>query len=260
MNRAKIIFLGTGTAFNHDGRGSQSVLVEPPLGTPFLIDAGPTVMAVLMREGLDCEVIDRLFLTHLHGDHIAGFPFLLLHFVFLHRRTRPFEVYGPPGTRRRLEGLMRLCYGDVMDRQRFEVRYHELEVRETLGRGVGPGLELDLFPMKHHASSIGLRFRLSDVEAPDAFAPSIAVSGDTGWCDGLEALTRGTNLLILECSSLRSEVEVHLSLEEIRRGAGRLGSERIVLVHLTDEVAEALAIDPIPRVSAAHDGMLLTID
>jgi len=260
MNRLELTFLGTGTAFNHDGRGSQSVLVEPLVGTPFLIDAGPTLMGVLMREGLDCETIDRLFLTHLHGDHVAGFPFLLLHFVFLHRRTRPFDVFGPPGTKRILEGLTQLCYGDVIDRRQFEVHYHELEVRETEGQIAGPGLTVDVLPMKHHASSIGLRFHLAGGEASERSSRTIAVSGDTGWCNHLEPLARGSDVLILECTSRRSEVEGHLSLEEIRRNAGRLAAERIVLVHLTDEVAEALAIDPIPRVSAAHDGMLLAID
>jgi ribonuclease BN (tRNA processing enzyme) len=105
-----------------------------------------------------------------------------------------------------------------------------------------------------------LRFRLAGADSSEASSRTIGVSGDTGWCDRLERLARGSDVLILECTSRRAEAEVHLSLDEIRRNAGRLAAERIVLVHLTDEVAEALAIDPIPRVSAAHDGMLLAID
>jgi hypothetical protein len=51
----------------------------------------------------------------------------------------------------------------------------------------------------------------------------------------------------------------HVSLGEIRERAKRLGSCNVVLVHLPDEVAAALAADPIPRVSASYDGLLLDL-
>jgi ribonuclease BN (tRNA processing enzyme) len=84
----------------------------------------------------------------------------------------------------------------------------------------------------------------------------LAVSGDTGWCDNLERLGEGCDLLILECSSTRAESPTHLSLDEIRSGRERLGNGRIALVHLPDAVAQELAIDPVPLLFCAHDGMI----
>ena len=256
MQQPRITFLGTGTAFNHDGRGSQSLLVEAANTSPFLVDAGPTMMSAIMRERVDCRAIDRLFLTHLHGDHLAGWPFLLLHFVILHERRTPFDIYGPIGTRECLEGLSQLCYGELLEQRRFDLRFHDLDVATAEGLEAGAGLALDTLPVRHHPSSIGLRFRIDD--GVDAYL--VAVSGDTGWCDGLEQLAAGSDLLVLECTSVEPSVDVHVSLEEIRDGIDRLDARQVVLTHLTDEVAENLAIDPIPRVRAAYDGMVLTLN
>jgi ribonuclease BN (tRNA processing enzyme) len=240
-------FLGTGTAFNTDGRGSQAILVEPEGTSPFLVDAGPTCMQAMARYEIDWSGIDRLFLTHLHGDHTAGWPFLLLNMVFIAERSRPFHVYGPEGTREKLDGLAGLCYHDVLAKQDFEVVYHEFTVEEREGLD-GGGITFDILPMHHHDSSVALRFNLA--------GKRIAVSGDTGWCENLERLSLGSDLLILECTSLQRDMATHLSLEEIREGRERLGETQIVLVHLTDEIAEELSLDPIPGLVAAHDGMV----
>jgi ribonuclease BN (tRNA processing enzyme) len=249
MTAPRLQFLGTGTAFHEDGRGSQCILVHPAAGSPFLVDLGPTAMAGVMRYGVDSDPLERLFVTHLHGDHVAGWPFLLLHLNFIDRRQRPFDVHGPLGVRDCLEGLMALCYPDVVEDPKlgFEVRYHELPV------GAGEGLRagetsFDVLPMDHHPTSIGYCF--------DVDGTRVGISGDTRWCDDLERLARASDVLLLECSSVRPHPHAHVSLGELRSGIDRLGDCAVVLIHLTDEVAAALAADPIARVSASHDGLV----
>ena len=130
MARLRLRFLGTGNAFNTDGRGSQSLWVEPAGGEPFVVDAGPTALAAMARWKLEPGSLGRLFLTHLHGDHIAGWPFLVLYFVFAAHRSRPFAVFGPAGSRERLETLARVCYGDLLaaDNLPFALDFRELPV------------------------------------------------------------------------------------------------------------------------------------
>jgi len=252
MDASQIQFLGTGTAFHTDGRGSQSVLFRPSRHAPFLVDAGPTTMAAAMRFGADTSLLDRLFVTHLHGDHTAGWPFLLLQMALADRRTRAFEIHGPVGVRNCLEGLMGLCYADVVDGPKidFEIRYHELAVEDAAGLDAG-GLKFDVVPMEHHPTSLAYRFSLD--------GRTVAVTGDTGWCENLEKLARESDILILECTSIARMARTHVSLEEIRQKIDRLGDCRVVLVHLTDEVAAELGAGPIARVIAAHDGLTLPL-
>jgi len=250
MDRPQLQFLGTGTAFHTDGRGSQCILVQPaPAAPPFLVDLGPTAMAAVMRMGVDLERLGRLFITHLHGDHVAGWPFLLLHLNFVERRSRPLDVHGPEGVRGCLEGLMQLCYRDIIDSTGlgFEIRYHELPVTASFGLD-GGALRFDILPMDHHPSSIGYRFDLG--------GRTLGVTGDTRWCANLEALARGSEVFLIECTSVNKVEQAHVSLVELRERVDSLGDCRIVVVHLPDEVAAELAADPIPRVIASHDGMV----
>ena len=147
---------------------------------------------------------------------------------------------------------MSLCYGDVLEGPGlgFEVHYHELPVTQQLRLAAGP-LSYDIVPMEHHPTSIGYRFHVG--------GRTLAVSGDTRWCEALERLAVGSDLLVLECSSLDEHPHAHVSLAELRRRIGGLDGCEVLLVHLPDEVAVALAANPIACVSAGHDGLLRPI-
>ena len=241
-------FLGTGNAFSSDGRLQQALWVQTDSRSAFLVDAGATVLTAMQRYGVRAADLEAVYLTHLHGDHIAGWPFLMLQYLFVTQLPKTLEVCGPTGTERCLNSLLDLCYGELREEHpdRLPLSFRELPVaprRSIDGHG---GVRFDVEPVDHHPTSIGYRFSLGDTV--------LGVSGDTRWCDGLEKLASGCDLLVMECTTLERSEAAHISVEELREGVERLDCERIVLVHTMDAIETALEHDPIARVTVAHDG------
>jgi ribonuclease BN (tRNA processing enzyme) len=253
MAHLGIVVLGSGNAFNTDGRGSPSLWIEPERGSPFLVDLGPTAIASMERLRLNPDAPDRIFFTHLHGDHVAGWPFLLLHDTFIHRRSRPLKVIGPTGTREQLERLCLGCYPEIVSggKVTFPIEYREHPVAPASGIDAGDGIRFDVVPLEHHSTSVGYRFHLD--------GRTVGVSGDTQWCPAVQDLSAGCDLLVLECSSVEKQSYAHLSLEEIRSARSTLGAREILLVHVTDQVVSAFRKAPLPGVSTAEDGMRVSV-
>lgn len=241
----EVVCIGSGNAFNQDGRASQALLLRWAPGDATLVDVGPTTLLRWPEEIAFSELSGVCF-THLHGDHIAGWPFLLLQLRLLERRERPLPVVGPHGTGRTLAALVDLCYGELLEQPSFPLLHRELEIAAR-DYPLDDGRKLTTLPVRHHPSSLGLRF--------EEDGATIAVSGDTEWCDGLERLCSEVDLAIVECTSVEPAAGHHLSLHELRERRERLGAARILLVHLNDAVATDLARDPIDGVTAGYDGL-----
>ena len=75
-----------------------------------LIDCGASALPALKGQGIEPNRIDAIILSHLHGDHFGGLPFLLLDAQFLSRREKPLTIAGPPGTRARLDAALEVFF------------------------------------------------------------------------------------------------------------------------------------------------------
>src|SRR5215213_129862 len=135
MSPVRLIFAGSGDAFGNGGRFQTCFVLEGG-GDPMLIDCGATSLTALKRMGLEPNDIAAVALTHLHGDHFGGLPFLVLDGQF-RRRERPLVIAGPPGTRERVEAAMDLLFpGSTATRRRFDLEWVEIAGGERAD--VGP--------------------------------------------------------------------------------------------------------------------------
>src|ERR1017187_2758945 len=104
----RVRFVGSGDAFGSGGRGQTCIHLAAE-GQVLLVDCGATSLVALKAQGLAPDAVGAVAVTHLHGDHFGGLPFLILDGQFS-RRSAPLLVAGPPGTRARLATAMEALF------------------------------------------------------------------------------------------------------------------------------------------------------
>lgn len=240
-----VTFIGSGDAFGSGGRLQACILVDDGEHKT-LLDCGTSSLIGLKRLDIDPNTIGTVVLSHLHGDHFGGIPFLVLDGQFS-RRERDLRVIGPPGSKERVAAAMEVLYpGSSGVQRRFATTVDELEA----GRASEvPGGTVAAFAADHASGAPAHHLRL------DFGRKVIAYSGDTAWTPALAEVARGADLLICEAYFRERRVPFHLSLAELREHAAELDCRRIVLTHMTLEIIEAEAVE----FERARDGLVLEV-
>jgi ribonuclease BN (tRNA processing enzyme) len=216
----RVRFLGSGDSFGTGGRFQTCILVEHE-DRRVLVDCGATSLVAMKRAGVDPSSIDAVLVTHFHGDHCGGIPYLVLDGQF-RKRERPLVIAGPPGVRERIRDIFEAALPtSSRTEQRFSVSYVELGEPPT---SIG-AFEVVALPVSHlpETSPHGLRIRAGD--------HVIAYTGDSEWCDALPRLADGADLFIAEAYSIDKRIPQHLSAAALRDHRAELQARRIVLTH-----------------------------
>jgi ribonuclease BN (tRNA processing enzyme) len=229
----KITALGSADAFFSEGRGHTCWLLEDERGA-CAVDFGATALQALKRLGRDPSALQAVHFTHLHGDHIAGWPFLMVDAVYRLKRTAPLSVSGPPGTRERLHALWSACYARAATLPLpFPLEVRELRPGESAAVA---GREVRAFAAQHMTPpEIALSLRIGDV----------AFTGDTGAI--APGLCDGAKLLCAECTDLQASSPGpqtsarHLSWSQLRHVLPQV--PRVVLAHLGEEARRGIPRD-----------------
>ncbi len=202
-NRTRIVLLGTGTPGAEPDRSGPATAIV--IGdTAYLIDAGPGVVRQASRAmlannlpALEVSNLRIVFLTHLHSDHTAGYPDLILTPWVLGRRT-PLEVYGPPGTRAMTEALLEAYREDIRVRidgpEELPPAGGTVDVTEVEAGVVymDDQVRVEAFAVLHGIWEYAFGYKFISADR------TIVISGDTGPFDGLVEIARGADVLVHE--------------------------------------------------------------
>ncbi len=240
-------FVGCGDAFGSGGRNNTCFHVTGDR-VNFLIDCGATSLPALKRLGIGRDEIDLILITHFHGDHFGGLPFLLLDAQFT-RRSRPLVIAGPQGIETRLAQVMEALFEhSSKTRQKFELSVVALKPEEKFSFGA-----VDVTPFSVVHGESGGPFLAYRVEAEGRV---IAYSADTEWTETLIPLGRDADLFIAEAYTYDRLVKNHLSLTTLEAHLTKIKPKRLVLTHMSDDMLGRL--DTLDY-SAASDGMVVEL-
>jgi ribonuclease BN (tRNA processing enzyme) len=233
----KATIVGSGDAFGSGGRSHTCFRLDAGTRT-VLVDFGAAAIVAWHRLGFDVNDIDAVIVSHLHGDHFGGLPFLLLEFQFEARRTRPLIVAGPPGLRTRLDQAV-----DVFFPNAIEVGWRfPLEVIEIApgGSAVVAGMSVTSAEVNHPSGAPATAVRVSDGRR------TFAYSGDTEWTDALLGIADGADLFVIECYAATRHVPGHIDWKTLQAKLPFLAAKRIAVTHMgppararADEIAAA---------------------
>lgn len=245
-----LTFVGCGDALGTGARNQTCLHLRSEEAT-FLIDCGPTSLTALKHLGLPVGQLDGMLLTHSHGDHFGGVPFVLLEQQEQGRR-RPFWIMGAPHLLETVRAWNQLCYSGLFDRMSYELRWIEID---TEPRSVpGTGVMVYPFAMNHQATRLCLGYQ---VHLPEEII--VAYTGDTAWTDNLELLARDTDLFVCECSYFdppAAEIK-HLSHAELVSKRDKLKTRHLMLTHMGAEMLQKASTGEV-QFDTAYDG--LTVD
>lgn len=253
----RVTVAGSGDAFGTGGRLQTCLHLRPGGRTDaVLVDCGATALTGLKRLGLEPGDVSVVAVSHLHGDHFGGLPFLILDGQF-RRRVRPLHLVGPAGLADRLTRAMETFFpGSSNVRRRFDVHVHELRaggdpVEVDAGNEIG-AVAVRGFAVDHEAGAPALGLRVT------VAGRTIAYSGDTAWTDVLIDVADGADLFVCEAYTYDRAVPYHLHLPDLLAHLDRIRCGQILLTHAGPQVLARRA-ELGTRLRLADDGTVIEL-
>ena len=245
----RLTIVGSGDAFGSGGRFNTCFHLETARAYCWSISAPPRWSRSRRTASIPIA-IDGIMLSHLHGDHFGGLPFLLLDAQFLARRERPLLIAGPPGTRARLDATARSVLS-ALDRQQMAVF---LERGGDRGRPPDRGAGTFGDARRRWCISPARRRRRCGFPTAKRFSPIPATPNGSRRCS---RVADGADLFIVECYSYSGHAERPPDLGNSRAAAPDLRARRIMLTHMNPTMLDRLDEAQAEGVLIAEDGAVI---
>ncbi|MEV6349785.1 MBL fold metallo-hydrolase [Actinoplanes sp. NPDC051851] len=221
----KLTYLGTCGNQTADREATGFVVQEGE--TVLLVDAGPGATRQVYRTELPCAAVENIVITHAHGDHASGLPYLLWSSFYdrLAGTTGPdtVKIYALEGILQGLQSTLRFYYDPA--RWPFTIDWLPVPIGQKFDIG---SLRVTAVEVQHSVPNIGLRIENGETV--------VSYSSDTVHCPAFVELARGSDLMVHEgfCRTALADLAGrtgHSTAAEAGRAARESGAKRLHLVH-----------------------------
>lgn len=265
----KIIFLGTSAGVPTEKRNHSSFLLIYN-GEYLLFDCGEGTQRQLRKAGISPSKINKIFITHMHADHILGLAGIL-QTLAMNDYNKKLEIYGPKGIKEYLKFLSK--FFPIINEINLEVK----ELVKNKEKFVFDNYEIIAMKLKHIVEVYGYRFNekekikikkeyINFVGGPSPIfkklkegksikiknkiltpeeatyrikGRSIAFILDTTKCKNAIELAKDTDLLIIECvygkeNEERAKDYMHLSTKDVGEIISLSNPKKVYLTHISE--------------------------
>ncbi|MEZ0480421.1 ribonuclease Z [Planococcus sp. SSTMD024] len=270
----QVLFLGTGAGMPSKQRNTSALALKlhEERGAVWLFDCGEAVQHQILETTIKPRKIEKIFITHMHGDHIFGLPGLLGSRSF-QGGDEPLDLYGPKELKEYVEMTLRLSRTHLT----YPIRFHEVTegvVFEDETMTVEAGLLAHVIPTYGYrikqkpllpkldmdkAQQLGVpkgpllaklkagkTVELADgrkVESREVTDPAVpgftvAILGDTQYCLKSEQLAQDADLVVHE-ATFDGETEKlakeygHSTILDAAKVASRAGAQKLIVNHMS---------------------------
>jgi ribonuclease Z len=199
-----LTLVGTGGPELTPERGGIATLVQAD-GQTLLFDAGRGTLEGLYRAHIPPQSVTKVFLTHLHSDHIAGLPDLWMTPWFLLGRTQRMEVWGPVGTQSMVDGMRQMYAHDVehranasFPRELLDVTVHEIAAGEVFRSS---GVVVTATGVEHADGDPAFAYQVQ------AGGRAVLLTGDCTLTQALVDAARGADLVVANVAAGTAALE-----------------------------------------------------
>ncbi|WP_128896790.1 ribonuclease Z [Longirhabdus pacifica] len=269
-----VLFLGTGAGMPSKERNVTSTVLKmlEERGTIWMFDCGEGTQHQILHSSLKMRKLEKLFITHLHGDHIYGLHGLLTSRAFQGGET-PLSIYGPPGIRKWVEvGLevsdAHLNYdlhieeieeGMIFEDEQVKVHVlkldhridsygYRIEEKDRPGKlrldklkqwNVPPGpIYADIKKGKPVRLDDGTLIPASDLLLPSTKGRCVSILGDTRICENSKALCKDADVVVHEATFDSSLGDLaykyfHSTAKEVAQMAKECNVGTLILTHIS---------------------------
>lgn len=242
----KIELIGTGS--ESAPQLSSSTLIDERI----LVDAGNGIVKKLKQLGHSILDIESHIVTHLHGDHFADLPFLIVE-KGRGNTGETMYIYGPKGTEQKIKDLYNILvfpFEFDVAKERANVKFIEFD--KMINEKIGEKTYITSFDVEHGNCKPAYGY----VIQKDSF--KIGFSGDRSYCESIPKIVEQSDIAILDMCFIKAQ-KGHMGLEDIIKITEEYPNKKIVTTHMSEDVRKLAKDKKIQNLIIPDDGEIINL-